>query len=151
MLWKNMKYTIVFVLTNTSKYACVCYHCIYAGICSYLVDSSTLHSQLAFTARACNCNCKIEPFAFLSWSEKNYNARLMVLLNRSDEEIYWLICSVFSHHCYFWWLLGAESKVAKKVAKMNKSPDVNFGRNLQEKVAKFAINRQIWQHCKIVK
>ena len=29
---------------------------------------------------------------------------------------------------------------------MNKSPDENFDRNLQEKVAKFMINCQIWQH-----
>ena len=33
---KNIKYTIVFVLTNTSKYTYVRYHRIYMEICSYL-------------------------------------------------------------------------------------------------------------------
>ena len=36
---KNMKYTIVFVLTNTSKYAYVPYHHIFTKIRSYLVHN----------------------------------------------------------------------------------------------------------------
>ena len=38
-----MKYAIVFVLTNTSKYAYVCYHSIYAEISSYLLKT---HSNI---------------------------------------------------------------------------------------------------------
>ena len=74
----------------------------------------------------------------VSFILRSYLLVLSILLNRSCEDIF--------HHYYFWRLLGAKSKVAKKVAKMKKSPDVNFGRNLQEKVANFAINCQIWQH-----
>ena len=41
-----MKYAIVFVLTNTSKYAFICYHLLYAEIRSYLacsIQMITLH------------------------------------------------------------------------------------------------------------
>ena len=37
-----MKYAIVFVLTNTSKYAYVCYHRIHAELRSYLLSGSTV-------------------------------------------------------------------------------------------------------------
>ena len=45
-----MKYAIVFVLTNTSKYAYVGYHCIYAKIRSYLCLTKFMFNlQVFFT------------------------------------------------------------------------------------------------------
>ena len=43
-----MKYTIVFVLTNTSKYAYVCYHRIYVEIRSYLLSSDQSFNKLTY-------------------------------------------------------------------------------------------------------
>ena len=37
ILWKNTKYAIVFLLANTSKYAYVCWQCIYMEIRLYLI------------------------------------------------------------------------------------------------------------------
>ena len=48
ILWKIMKYAIIFVLKNMYKYAYVCYHRIYAEICSHLLASFYYYNTRLF-------------------------------------------------------------------------------------------------------
>ena len=45
--YSNLKYAIIFVLTNTSKYACICCHRLYAEMRSYLTAIGTKPKQIS--------------------------------------------------------------------------------------------------------